>query len=307
MTAHELQKSRRDGVRRTRLNRVSVAHPSNSNYAERIGIRGTQSPEAPAMFATQTARQTDPVDRRSTQAISVTIRIGTRALLIAILWLAAAPALAAPIPLVEFTYEKQPKFGGDFPPPVRDWEFQFSASLAPDGVPALFVWLGFYGMDDVGKTFPAPAHVVTGAGQALASESTNYTMFTAGFSNPGGPSRLIDMISSNPCNPCARIRVPDPMAYRVTAVERVIDSLIVENLGPNWVVGGKQTIRFLGELVPEPHTVAVLVIGFGLWPYAPVRIRRASDRFSGSVGESSVAPLCYCHCDTSAFEDRRRT
>jgi hypothetical protein len=80
----------------------------------------------------------------------------------------ATIGFAAPIPLVEFTYEKQPKFGGDFPPPVRDWEFGFSAYVGPFGNPTLFEWFDSYGTDDVGKIFPAPAHVVAGATQALA-------------------------------------------------------------------------------------------------------------------------------------------
>lgn len=34
-----------------------------------------------------------------------------------------APAVGAPMLLVKFTYEKEPKFGGVGSPPVRDWEY----------------------------------------------------------------------------------------------------------------------------------------------------------------------------------------
>jgi hypothetical protein len=87
--------------------------------------------------------------------------------------------------LVEFTYEKTPRFGGEGSPPIRDWEFGFSAYSGPDGNDVtLLEWFDVYGMDDVGNTFPAPAHVVNGAAQAFASESTIYLMFTAGFADP---------------------------------------------------------------------------------------------------------------------------
>jgi hypothetical protein len=165
---------------------------------------------------------------------------------------------------VEFSYEKVPRFGGVSPAPVRDWEFGLSASLAPDGIPPLFVWFDVYGIDDVGKTFAAPEQVIEGAAQALASASTTYRMHTAGFSEPSAPGRLMDW-EAIPCNPCAEIFVPDPTAYRVTAVERIIDQLIVENTGfGTWVVGGKQTVRFRGEPVPEapgfPLAVSALII-----------------------------------------------
>jgi hypothetical protein len=192
------------------------------------------------------------------------------------------PVTAAPIPLVEFSYVKVPQFGGVSPPPVRDWEFGFSASLALDGNPALFEWFDSYGADDVGQSFQAPVQVVSGAAQALASESTRYLMFTAGLSDPSAPGRLIDWASSSSCNPCAQILVADPTVYRVTAVERVINELIVENTGfGTWVIGGKQTIRFIGEPIPEPHSVAILALAFAYC--AALRIRRSCIRDRSSI------------------------
>jgi hypothetical protein len=182
---------------------------------------------------------------------------------------------AQPISLVEFTYEKVPIFGGVSPPPVRDWEFGFSASLSPDGVPPLFVWFDVYGTDDVGKTFPATAEIVEGAAQALASSSAVYGMSTAGLADPSALGRLMDWIAT-PCNPCAVTFVADPTNYRVTAVERVIDQLIVENTGfGTWIVGGKQTVRFSGEPIPEPSTIALWLTGVAFWMPSQIRRRTA--------------------------------
>jgi hypothetical protein len=180
---------------------------------------------------------------------------------------------------VEFTYEKTPQFGGEGNPPERDWEFGFSAYAGPLGNITLFEWFDSYGTDDVGKTFSAPTEVVNGAEQALSSPSSIYLMFTAGLSNPSAPGRLIDWNTGN-CNPCAKILVPDPTAYRVTAVERVVDDLIVEATTPGstWVIGGKQTVRFSGEPVPEPATIAILAMGIGHCAIAFIATRH-SHRF----------------------------
>jgi hypothetical protein len=166
--------------------------------------------------------------------------------------------------LVEITHEKLPMFGGEGNPPVRDWEFWFSASLAPDGNPPLLQWFESYGMDDVGDSFFAPPEVVNNAAIALKSPSTYYIMITAGLSDPAGPGRLIDWSTSDPCNPCATVFVSDVTAHEVSAVERVIDSLVVEPTGfGTWVFGGKQTIRFWGEPIPEPNSLALLVMTAG--------------------------------------------
>jgi hypothetical protein len=151
---------------------------------------------------------------------------------------------------------------------VRDWEFGFSGYGGPLGDVTLFEWFDLYGTDDVGKIFAAPNEVVNGAAEALSTPSSIYLMFTAGVSNPSAPGRLVDWNTAN-CNPCARILVLDPTVYRVTAVERIIDDLIVQATQPGttWVIGGKQTVRVLGEPVPEPTALLLLIVGLAQRPF----------------------------------------
>jgi hypothetical protein len=225
------------------------------------GERGTQRLEATAMPAIRYLRGEVVYRRHILRDFDSAKRIRRFAFLSYVLCFASGPAGAAPIPLVEFSYEKVPQFGGVSPPPLRDWEFGFSAYSGPFGDKTLFEWFDEYGTDDVGKSFPAPMEVVNRATEALSSESTVYLMFTAGLSNPSAGGRVNDWNSVNgPCNPCAEILVPNVTAYTVTAVERVIDKLIVENTGfGTWVVGGNQIVRFWGAPVPEPCTQFLLM------------------------------------------------
>jgi hypothetical protein len=189
----------------------------------------------------------------------------------------------AAVPLVEFSYEKTPQFGGEGNPPVRDWEFAFSAYAGPTGNPTFFEWLDFYGTDDVGKTFPAPVAIVQGARSALASPATIYQMSSAGLSNTM-VGRLVDWSASS-CNPCADVLVQKLSAYQITEVERTIDQLIVQTTGfSTWVVGGKQTVRYLGERVPEPNSGFLILSAILL----PIFIRR-----------KHIASYISCQVDTS--------
>jgi hypothetical protein len=182
---------------------------------------------------------------------------------------------AAPLLLVEMNYQTL-RYGGEGDPPVRDWEYGFSAYPSFDG-PPLFEWFDVYGVDDIGKTFPAPDDVVDGAAFALASSSTYYYMTTAGSATPSATERLSDMEQPpGPCNAhlCARLFVADPTTYRVTVLERLIDDLFaVRPTGSgSWIVGGNQVVRFWGEPIPEPRPVQLVLIALiACFLWRPIR------------------------------------
>lgn len=173
---------------------------------------------------------------------------------------------AAPIPLLEFIYEKPPRFGGVGEPPVMDWEFGFWVGEQGTFPTPLYVaWVDLYGMSDIGASFFAPPHLVAGADAAIDSATAYYWMTTASAADPSGLGRLMDLAPPNGriCNgtPCLEILVTDLAAYKVTALERIIDNLVVESTGfGTWVVGGKQTVRFSGEPVPESSSVALALL-----------------------------------------------
>jgi hypothetical protein len=64
-------------------------------------------------------------------------------------------------------------------------------------------------------------------------------------------------------------------SYKVTAVERVINYLELNDLSGNWTIAASQSIRYWGEIIPEPHSVTMLVIGLA---YICFSVRGRVDR-----------------------------
>jgi hypothetical protein len=172
----------------------------------------------------------------------------------------AAPIQGAPKLLVEFTHKiADIEFGDPLPTTVP---FDFDA-----GDPILLLtfvdWRQNYGSNDVGMTFIAPAAVIDGADRAIASPETYYLLETgpANFATP----RTLAAPNCLP-NDCGGTLVPvfDLPMYNVTAVERIIDQLVITRTqGEFYFLEAAQRIRFWGERIPEPGTKILLVTGIG--------------------------------------------
>ena len=171
--------------------------------------------------------------------------------------LAASPAHAAPVLLVQFAYDT-----GDFNIGPLPTEVPFGF-WAEEGIgPTNYVgWVEEYTVNDVGMSFFAPPEMLTGGTAALMSPSAEYWLGNGG--NLSTEGRLIDLPSGTGfCNgyACTTVFVPDVSQYVVTAMERTIDKLVLTLIVPDRYYGleAAHTIRLYGERVPEPSAVALV-------------------------------------------------
>jgi hypothetical protein len=183
----------------------------------------------------------------------------------------AARVSAAPIPLLEMKWQQVDNENGPVPAAV---EFNFAGGDTIN-LSYSFVWIAEHGLSDVGVSFWAPSDVVEGANTALSDPDAGYELVNGPF-NPSGTFNLYDDAqdpSSEPPCPqpvqCAGVAfyVDDFPSYTVTAVERVINYLVLTETEPyeppfqfgEWLLESSQTIRYWG--VPEPGSVVLLSLG----------------------------------------------
>jgi hypothetical protein len=113
-------------------------------------------------------------------------------------------------------------------------------------------------------SFFASPEIVAGANAARNSTTAIYSLKTGGqFFSGGEDSRWNDGLPSD---------------YFITAVERVIDKLVLTRIDQSrYTVDAAQRIRVWGDVVPEPNTAALLIIAmmyYGL--FAPASRRNGS-------------------------------
>jgi hypothetical protein len=179
-------------------------------------------------------------------------------------------AIAAPMPLIEFSYETT-NFQGGLLPSAAPFSFLVEDERTPQPALKYVDWAGDYRPADVGVSFFAPAGIVAGANLGLASATALYSMKigSTNFSSSAILNALPTGTNQLACQgfPCKNPLVPNLREFTVTAVERIINELQLSNIQPNqsYLLEGKQTIRFWGVRVPEPPTCAFIV--FWLWWY----------------------------------------
>jgi hypothetical protein len=184
-------------------------------------------------------------------------------------------AAAAPEPLIEFRYAVTNAEGGSVPS-TSPFRFLVEEELPPQPTLTYVNWLGNYAPSDAGSSFFAPADVVAGANTAFDVSAARYSM-RMGMTNYGSPATLSEM--PNGTNPslcsgyaCKNQLVSNLAAYQVTAVERVIDQLTITPGGNGYVLRAGQTIRYWGEVVPEPSSTSLLLVYVAA--ILPLRFRR---------------------------------
>jgi hypothetical protein len=171
----------------------------------------------------------------------------------------AGPAIATPLLLVEFTH-KVNTIEAPSPPPGTV-PFDFDASNSVTSVDFLS-WEQNLGPSDSGITFVAPESVIAMANPAFFFPRTSYHLNT-------GPANSLTVSSlNNPfCNPdaCVSVTVPNLSQYKVTSMERVIDELqLIDTQSRFYNLRATQRIRILGEQIPEPATLLLVLVVSGM-------------------------------------------
>jgi hypothetical protein len=127
--------------------------------------------------------------------------------------------------------------------------------------PVYFTWFENYSAADIGKSFLAPQNVVDGAIAAFPSPTALYVLQT------GGPFFT---------EPFRWTFVGLPLGYQITAIERVIDEIVLTPISEDrYFVNAAQTIRIWGEPIPEPGTISFSLIA---WSYVALIHRTAGRR-----------------------------
>jgi hypothetical protein len=166
--------------------------------------------------------------------------------------LAISPASAQPSLLWEFSDTITAVEFGD-PLPTRV-DFDFDA-YDPNFSLSYVDWRDDYNPSDVGMTFIAPTDVIQGANRAIASPTSKYLLET-------GPANFSSERS---------FYLP---GYRVTSVERDVDELVITRTqGDLYFLEAAQTIRFWGEPIPEPASMAMLVVAIECLALVDIAIR----------------------------------
>jgi hypothetical protein len=163
---------------------------------------------------------------------------------------------AAPIPIVEFYHRNAMAVQAPSPPPATI-SFDFSASDLHSGLQFLS-WHADYAPADVGMTFTAPHDVVDDANLSIVRPNTVFLL----RSGPVSFSNSI-IINSPICGFGCQVYVPDITRYKVTSVERIVEQLeFIDQPGfGTYIYKAGQRIRYLGELIPEPSTITMVLLG----------------------------------------------
>jgi hypothetical protein len=129
-------------------------------------------------------------------------------------------------------------------------------------------------------TFIASAAVTDGADLAIASPTTFYHLET-GLANFSSGTSLRPPLPLCQADECVRVFVPQPdlAEYTVTSVERIIDQLVITRTQDEYYfLEAAQRIRILGERIPEPGTIILVVSSLAYWAF--VRSARRSRHAS---------------------------
>ena len=178
--------------------------------------------------------------------------------------LAAAPAVAAPTLIAEFLQEAiwfTP--GNQLPTEVG---FSFGVHNQPTNATAH--WSQVLTTAEIGQTFIAPMDVVADFAAIPISPQT-YLVMNIG-PQPGGEVQLMDLQPLPPMNsiPVGTLHVPDVADYVISGIDRTIDDVVIEWVptgeGQYYYIGGAQTVRLYGTLVPEPSTVALGLLALAI-------------------------------------------
>jgi hypothetical protein len=164
----------------------------------------------------------------------------------------AAPIHAAPMLLVEFSHSVNAVETED-PLPAA---VPFGIYAGEESQPPYFIWREEYPSSAIGTTFLAPAQVVEGANQAIASATTGYLLETGPANFSSGGSHFL-------------------MGNTVTSVERIIDQLVITRTqGDFYVLEAAQRIRFWGVPIPEANAIVSFIVGFTQCTLIAIRRQR---------------------------------
>jgi hypothetical protein len=165
---------------------------------------------------------------------------------------------AAPILLVEFSHQSGGVQNGSSPAAVPFQFRGYEPNVFP--TPVYFAWAAEYAMTDAGKSFSAPTELVQGATAALHSPTGIFDLQSGAVSF--SQRRLNEVpwgvdVCEGANHTC--VFVDDPTRHFVTAIERIIDDLVITPVTQNsYHVEGAQTVRLWGEPIPEPNTIAII-------------------------------------------------
>lgn len=173
-------------------------------------------------------------------------------------------AHAEPILLAEWTRD-QPATFVDWRQPTLPSTVPFTFTSLLYTSPSVFIggdWTQQIGHASVGATFEAPPAIVNllddtflGSGVRFGGGVGNFNSFINDLSNwliPPGGNSSIGFYTQH---------VPQLHDYRVGRLTRTIDSVILEWVpnatGRAYYLGGQQTVRLYGQLIPEPGSIAL--------------------------------------------------
>ena len=193
------------------------------------------------------------------------------AISVAVLAAAASAIQAEQIRLAEFIYDggTQPVNGTQLPNLVS---FTFITSRGDPNTQTN--WITDHTPSDTGQTISASLEIVEGIASVASFPDT---IFFATISNPFGAfssGRFDELTPPGTGVPTEifqlRLRkyVPNLAPYRITQVERTLNSVVLRWLNTNndiYGIGGKQTVTLYGVLVPEPASVLLFVIVRGVF------------------------------------------
>jgi hypothetical protein len=177
----------------------------------------------------------------------------------------ASPVVAAQSLLAEFTQHTNwlslnGAIDGQLPPTVA-----FTFVLRDQPTNTELNWTQQLSLDDVDKAFSAPAAVIDPFSSIALQSDTRVELHIGPepsspvqFGSPAAPSpEVFDL-------PWSTLYVPDISAYRLTGIERIVDSVLNEWVpgaeGRDCYLGGAQRIRVYGLRVPEPSTLILFFI-----------------------------------------------
>jgi hypothetical protein len=183
-----------------------------------------------------------------------------RRYLICTFCLVAAPAYGASTLITEFSYDSGLQFvpGSELPNAVN---FSFSTSLL---MPESFThWGSQHTPGDIGKTLLASPDVVGGVAAATTNPKVVFVMSIGPDSGRfGGYDDLMPPTGEDLGILRMKLFVPNPTDYHVTSIERAINNVILRWVpngeGSYYHIGGMQTVRLFGVMVPEPSVSALL-------------------------------------------------
>lgn len=188
-----------------------------------------------------------------------------RVLLVFVLCFIAVPAHAALTLLAEFSQQASWFTPGTQLPS----EVGFSFILHDQPTNDTAQWSQVLTTADVGHTFAASADVVADFA-AIALAPQIYLTMNIG-PQPSGPIPLMDLQPPPPINdiPVGTLFVADVADYVISGINRVVDEVVIEwvpsGVGEHYLIGGAQTVRLYGMLIPEPSSFVLLLVAGAHW------------------------------------------